>query len=291
MEFENVKYQHVERWDTDETEYLKNSEELFIQPKLDGTNGLLAFENGKLLIGSRNRFITIDNDNQGFAKYIEDNKDRFLNYFNEHPTHVLYGEFLINHVFKVKPVYVKNFYVFDVYDRVERKYLYPDEYTKFLDINNISYVPTYHAVNKDIESLCKNDLKDFGRFLLEDSFEMGEGFVIKDFNPNHANRYGRITWAKILNEKPHEAGKDLFSMIREKFFTDAWIEKETIKYNERFQNEKFNFMKYSNLMINEFIKEECANIVIKFKYPRISFQELKVFLNNILKEYIDGRQN
>ena len=50
--------------------------------------------------------------------------------------------------------------------------------------------------------------------------------------------------------------------------------------------EKFIYDKYCNILISEFIKEEVANIVFKFKYPKISFQELKVFLSKILKKKI-----
>ena len=73
------------------------------------------------------------------------------------------------------------------------------------------------------------------KFLLEDSFEYGEGYVIKNYDA--VNKYGRQVWAKILNEKPSIQGKDLFSEIRNKFFTDAWIDKETIKYIEKFPME------------------------------------------------------
>ena len=58
---------------------------------------------------------------------------------------------------------------------------------------------------------------DFGKFLLEDSFEYGEGYVIKNYDA--VNKYGRQVWAKILNERPSIQGKDLFSEIRNKFFT------------------------------------------------------------------------
>ena len=90
----------------------------------------------------------------------------------------------------------------------------------------------------------------------------------------------------------------MFSEIRNKFFTDAWIEKETIKYVEKFPveftetiepTELFIYDKYCNMLISEFIKEEVANIVFKFKYPKISFQELKVFLSKILKESLKKR--
>ena len=120
---------------------------------------------------------------------------------------------------------------------------------------------------------------------MEDSFETGEGYVVKDYSNIQKNKYGRTCWAKILNEKPKLAGKSLWEKIRNDFFTDAWIEKETLKYLERNNITEIDvFQKYVNILTNEFIKEECANIVIKYKYPSINFQMLKSIIYDILKE-------
>ena len=288
-----IKYQHVERWDTDEVLYLKDCKELIVQPKLDGTNGVVTYvkEYDELVVGSRNRVLSVNNDNQGFAQYIEENREKYLKYFRKHPDEILYGEFLINHIFRVKPEYHNTFYVFDRYDTKINKYI-PIDVTALAECD-IRFVPSKVISNENVEETVKSFNSDFGKFLLEDSFEYGEGYVIKNYDA--VNKYGRQVWAKILNEKPSIQGKDLFSGIRNKFFTDAWIDKETIKYVEKFPREftetiepteLFVYDKYCNILISEFIKEEVANIVFKFKYPKISFQELKVFLSKILKEKI-----
>lgn len=293
MEFNDLKYMHVEHWDTDEVMHLKNSEVLSVQPKLDGTNCFVAYENENIIIGSRNRFITPEDDNNGCAKYIMENLyDKLLAYFKEYPNNVLYGEYLINHIFKVKPEYLNRFYIFDVYDKSTNEYRQPKSTEENFGLDT---VPTLPFENRsDFKEFVLRDLKEFSKFLMEDSFENGEGFVIKDYN-NPRNKYGRICWAKVLFEKPkfegkHVAGKDFWMSLREKFFTDAFIEKETIKYLENSNlTEIDNFNKYANIVIAEFIKEEIANIVFKFKYPKINFQELKVFLTKILKEKYDAK--
>ena len=291
MEFNDIKYMHVEHWDTDEVAHLKNSEVLSVQPKLDGTNCFVAYENENIIIGSRNRFITPEDDNNGCAKYIMENLyDKLLAYFKVNPNNVLYGEYLINHIFKVKPEYLNRFYIFDVYDKSTNEYRQPKSTEEKFGLDT---VPTLPFKNRsDFKEFVLRDLKEFSKFLMEDSFENGEGFVIKDYN-NPRNKYGRICWAKVLFEKPkfegkHVAGKDFWLSLREKFFTDAFIEKETIKYLENNNlTEIDNFNKYANIVIAEFIEEEKANIVFKFKYPKINFQELKVFLTKILKEKYD----
>lgn len=293
MEFKDLKYMHVEHWDTDEVMHLKNSEVLSVQPKLDGTNCFVAYDNENIIIGSRNRFITPENDNNGCAKYIMENLyDKLLAYFKVNPNNVLYGEYLINHIFKVKPEYLNRFYIFDVYDKSTNEYRQPKSTEENFGLDT---VPTLPFENRsDFKEFVLRDLKEFSKFLMEDSFENGEGFVIKDYN-NPKNKYGRICWAKVLFEKPkfegkHVAGKDFWMSLREKFFTDAFIEKETIKYLENNNlTEIDNFNKYANIVIAEFIKEEIANIVFKFKYPKINFQELKVFLTKILKEKYDAK--
>lgn len=298
MDFNDYKYQHIERWDTDEVQYLKGLDTLYVQPKLDGTNALIAYnkDEDKLIIGSRNRFITVDNDNQGFARFVTDNAEKYLNFFRKNPNVILYGEFLINHVYKVKPQYFKNFYIFDVMNTITGKYWNPGFVTTELAKYGLDTVP-FILVPKgvDVPEFCKSEtMTKLGRFLLDDNFTHGEGFVIKDFS-GACNQYGRTTWAKIVNDKPFEStGKNMFEVIRGKFFTDEWIEKETAKYIEKYPND-FNgdirtsklLPKYCNILIHEFIKEECANMVFYFKFPRISFQELKVSLNNWIKEFLD----
>jgi len=295
MEFKDFKYMHIEHWDTDEVLHLKNSEALCVQPKLDGTNCCITFDNGNIIIGSRNRFITPEDDNNGCAKYIMENlKEELLEYFKANPTNILYGEYLINHVFKVKPEYVNRFYIFDVYDRITCEYRQPNSTEEDVGLDIVPTIPAQNRPN--FKEFVLSDLKQFSKFLMDDGFETGEGFVIKDYT-NPRNKYGRICWAKVLFEKPkfegkHVAGKDFWLSIREKFFTDAFIEKETIKYLETNNLiEIDNFNKYANIVIAEFIKEEIANIIFKCKYPKINFQELKVFLTKILKDFRDVHNN
>ena len=50
-----------------------------ITEKIDGTNAqILITENGDIFTGSRSRWITVADDNFGFAKWVEGNKDQVL---------------------------------------------------------------------------------------------------------------------------------------------------------------------------------------------------------------------
>lgn len=54
--------------------------EIVVTEKIDGTNAqILVSDDGKELIaGSRNRWITTENDNHGFAKWVESNKEELI---------------------------------------------------------------------------------------------------------------------------------------------------------------------------------------------------------------------
>jgi hypothetical protein len=51
------------------------SRDVFVTEKLDGTNGQLCIsDSGKMLVGSRNRWITPESDNMGFARWARQNE-------------------------------------------------------------------------------------------------------------------------------------------------------------------------------------------------------------------------
>ena len=62
MEFK--KYQHVERFGAIETNGIEYGM-CYVFPKIDGTNSQLWMDGG-LHAGSRNRELSLDNDNAGF---------------------------------------------------------------------------------------------------------------------------------------------------------------------------------------------------------------------------------
>ena len=82
MEF--IKYPKTKRFSSD----------IIITEKIDGTNAQLVYdkENEVLLAGSRNRFITVDKDNYGFARWVDDNREILTKYFNSFSNIPVYGE-------------------------------------------------------------------------------------------------------------------------------------------------------------------------------------------------------
>jgi len=55
------------------------SREAIVTEKIDGTNGqILITDDGQMLIGSRSRWITPENDNHGFARWVTERKEELL---------------------------------------------------------------------------------------------------------------------------------------------------------------------------------------------------------------------
>jgi hypothetical protein len=56
------------------------SREIIITEKIDGTNAqVFITDDGEIYAGSRTRWITPDDDNLGFARWVRDNKDELIN--------------------------------------------------------------------------------------------------------------------------------------------------------------------------------------------------------------------
>ena len=55
------------------------SREIIITEKIDGTNAQVTItEDGEVFAGSRTRWITVEDDNHGFARWVEQNKTELL---------------------------------------------------------------------------------------------------------------------------------------------------------------------------------------------------------------------
>lgn len=201
------KYQHLERWDTEEVQYLKELETLTVMPKIDGTNGGVHFENDEITICSRNRELSVDADNEGFCKFVLEHKEEFevirdyiLRTFENVTKISLFGEFTKKGTFTVSKKYFHKFCLFDILISYENKVEYFDpnsfELPKF---ENIIVVPSIKVSVNEVEKLTETHV-EFSKFLLDENYPHGEGFVIKDYT-NHKNRYNRTIWAKILFKK------------------------------------------------------------------------------------------
>lgn len=287
MNFE--KYQHVERFGTSEVRRIELGT-CYVFPKIDGTNSSCWLDNKELKCGSRKRELTLEKDNGGFYNSMISNQN-IIDYLHKHPTHRLYGEWLIPHSLKTyRDEAWRKFYVFDVceYDEDSFRYLTYDEYKPLLEEFNIDYVPCLKIIkNGNFEDFIKCTTEN--TFLIKDGFGVGEGIVIKNYD--YKNQWGRIVWAKIVtNEFKEKHIKKMDSPVLVK--ENNLIEQDIIdKYvTESFVNKEYEKIKLENngwsskcipILLSkiyyELINEEMWHIIKKFKSPKIDFK----ILNNL----------
>lgn len=287
MEF--IKYQHIERFGTTEVEGIDNGK-CYIFPKIDGTNASLWYDN-VLKAGSRNRELSIDNDNAGFYKWALEQK-HIIQFLKSHPEVRLYGEWLVPHTLKTYNDNAwRNFYVFDL--MIGDEYADYTKYSELLQQHNIEYIPPICIINNpSYERLI--GLLDNNNYLVKDGCGIGEGIVIKNYN--YKNKYGRVVWAKIVSNE--FKGKHLKSMpneikeknlveqeIVDKYITKCLIDKEQSKIENEMSGWSSKYIpRLINVVFYNLVREESWNFVKEFKNPTIDFKRLSFFTTSKIKE-------
>lgn len=297
---EYKKYQHIERLGTSEVEGILDGK-VYLFYKIDGTNSCIFLKGeNELGFGSRNREIFFDNDNGGFANAIYDDKElynKLLNYLKRHCNYIIYGEWLIPHTIKrYKAEAWKKLYVFDVYDFENKTYLPFEQYSKDLEEINIEYIPPIEIVNNPTIEYIKERLNKTGEYLISEG--LGEGIVIKNYD--YKNKYGRVIWAKILNEDFNRNRKDLklrnhenkisdnieYNIVK-KFITPEFIQKEFEKFKLEKQGfSSKNIFEFLNKTFTEFYRDNWELILKKYKFPTINFKVLKKIVDEEIKQVI-----
>ena len=287
------KYQHIEKYGTMEVENIELGK-VYVFPKIDGTNGSVWLDGYTVKAGSRNRELTLENDNQGFYEYIQNNES-IRHYLTEHQRHRLFGEWLVPHTLKT---YTKDawrkFYVFDVFDDNANSYVNYDIYKEWLDEYNVEYIPAICSISNGDSDKFYYQLNN-STFLVEDGKGLGEGVVLKNYD--FVNKYGRTTWAKIVRSEfkanfhkkmghPEMKGKDAVELkIAEKYVTEALVDKVEAKIINAEGGWSSKFIpRLLNTVFYDLIREEMWEILKEFKYPTIDFQLLNKITINKIKE-------
>ena len=282
MKFE--KYQHVERLGTPATDGILDGL-CYIFPKLDGTNtSVYLNDEGQVEVASRNRVLSIHDDNYGVCNYIFQNHERYEKYFTLHPNHRLFGEWLVPHTIHTYiPEAWRKLFIFDVMDC--NKYLPWEHYKTDLERCDILTVPPlaiYGVPTQDKLDDCveRND------YLMQKR-QIGEGIVIKRYD--FVNRFGNTVWAKIVRPHVKAAQKDkkplkadcIETQIVDKFLTPEFIQKEFDKIAADGWSNKL-IGKFLSVTWYTFINEETFNFTRKFHNPKVDFG----LLNRLVVEKI-----
>lgn len=289
------KYQHVERLGSEEVAGIEVGT-CVIMPKIDGTNSSIWMkDDGTLGFGSRNRELTLENDNAGFMAAMI-NSERIKQFFEAHPDVRLYGEWLVPHTIKnYENSAWRKFYVFDVTidtEDGEIEYVPFDVYQPWLDALRIDYI-------KPLAIVTNPSVLDFYDYLEKNKWLMtegvGEGVVIHNYG--FRNKYGRQTWAKIVNaefKQKHRSFKDktdiatielLEAQIIDKYVTDALVDKEYSKIVTESNGWSSKYIpRLLNTVFHCLITEEMWNIIKDYKNPKIDFKVLRALCIDKIKE-------
>jgi hypothetical protein len=292
-----IKYQHLERYGNTEVEGIEVGT-CYVFPKLDGTNGSVWLDPSKpfgekFCCGSRNRELSLDNDNAGFMKAMFDD-DAVVPYIYQNQSHVLYGEWLVPHTLKTyNDDAWRKFYVFDVFDRKKERLLSYDEYSEGLVAAGINVIAPIAIIKNGTETHFTECLSK-AHYLVKDGEGSGEGVVIKNYD--YQNKYGRQTWAKIVTNEfkakhhitmgaPVVGCEIVEEKIAAKYVTQALVDKVEAKI----VNEMGGWSsKYIPRLINtvwyDVVTEETWNFVKEFKNPKVDFKVLSHYVTAKIKE-------
>ena len=299
MEFK--KYQHVERFGRGSVLNIELGT-CYVFPKIDGTNSSIWLgEDGIVRGGSRNRELSLEKDNAGFYESMLNNAN-IKAYLEKHPTHRLYGEWLVPHSLKTyRDDAWRRFYIFDIcLDREDGsvEYIPYDIYKVWLEEFNLDYIVPLKVINNGSYENFVNEL-DNNNFMIKDGMGTGEGIVIKNYD--FYNGHGQQIWAKIVTsefkERHHKQmgcpiveNKMVEQSIVDEFVTIAFIEKEYAKIlndNDGVFNSK-DIPKFLSKVSYELINEEMWNILKKYKNPTINFKTLNALtikkIKNVKKD-------
>lgn len=298
MALEYKSYQHIEKLGREECEGVLNGT-VTIQPKIDGTCSVVWLgEDGTVHAGSRKRELSLTADNAGFFATQKEDAN-ILAYLKKHPTHYLFGEWLVPHTIKTYNAEAwRNFYIFDVFalDGDYGRYLFYDEYVPMLEEFNLTYIP-------EIARLENPTIDDVAACIKKTHYLMPEGCTPEGViakNYNYKNKWGHVVWGKVVSEeffnrkqhlrvKNHDAKTAEFEIkIANDYITEPVIRKEYAKILNEFPDAKRGELigRVLNAVYDSFITEDLVTVVRKNKGCTINFNFMKKESDNRVKEVL-----
>lgn len=302
MEFR--KYDHVERLGHDEVSEITIGD-VYVFPKIDGTNASVWFGGGLIHCGSRTRTLSREADNAGFWLWVSDHAGdiwRLAEQGHEHWT--LYGEWLVPHTLKTYREDVwRRFWVFDVFDNEAGAYLHYKEWEPIVRAAGLDVIDPLCVITNPSEKQLQWEVEQ-NAYLILDGGGAGEGVVIKNYE--WKNRFGRQPWAKIVRNEFKEENRRAFGVneksgefqveaaIAEEFVTQALVEKTRAKIISdiweaeegtpitlqiRRQLEERDRGKVIPQLLGtvfyELVREELWTALKKHKFPVLDFKTLR----------------
>jgi len=288
------RYEKVSRMDASECDGLLHGT-VFVFEKVDGSNASIwKDEKGNICTGSRNHQLScggeVFNEFRGFPKYVL-HHEGIKNFLEKYPHLRLYGEWLVKHTINYNVSDYNKFYLFDVYDDKEERYLTYAEYDELIkdfpgaeDIIVLRPIAIYNNPSLDaVKELVGKTNFDI---------EAGEGVVLKNYD--FVNRFGRTPWGKIVRDDFKEMNRILFNSVGKgdleakiiaQFVNEARVRKVTNKIAIAIQQEPSvrETARVLNTVYHDLIEEEMWEILKRYKNPTIDFKRLNSICNDVAR--------
>ena len=177
------------------------NKEIYIEEKIDGANlGISITSDGKIMVQNRSHYVTSGDQPQFkiLDKWISEHSEDLWSIL-EPGKHILYGEWLyMKHSIKYEslPDY---FIAFDLYDKIEKKFISRDKLDSILSKTNIKQVPLItKGVYKKVDDIIK-------LVNMESNFYHGkiEGVYCRLCDDNYLIKRGKIVRNDFLCGNQH----------------------------------------------------------------------------------------
>jgi len=283
-----LRYPHLEHIGNTEVDGIEVGQ-CYIFPKLDGTNAQVWIDKyGQVRAGSRNRTLELGSDNAGFYNWAAKDDELYDWLWSFGTGYTVYGEWLVPHTLNTyREEAWRKFYIFDIYDREEGRFLhFNDQLSMFGSriFKNFKLLHPLQIINNPTTEMLLN-VSERNTYAIKDGEGVGEGIVIKNYD--FQNKFGRVTWAKLVRNEFKEAhistmganeiSSDIIEgRIVEKYVTQVLVDKTYDKI--RVENEGWTSKLIPQLLgrvYYDFINEEIWNIIKKYKQPKIDFKLLE----------------
>ena len=280
------KYPEIERLGSEDNKDILNYGEdtIVIEEKVDGGNGSFWLEEDGIHFGSRNRDLTLCNDDKIFAKQQIDLRelleDKKLN-----SDYIYYIEWMAKHT--INYTKAPEFIGLDIrlkHSKVENEFglfIGRESREKEFERLGIENVPlVWRGTVTELKKLNIMELIPPSKYY----DGISEGIVIKNYCRKHPNGNHQL-YAKVVRDEFKEDNKAVFGSVRQKnsdtskiiqeFCTDARIRKAILKFvKEDGEELSLRLMhKIPAYVIKDILKEEFKNIFEKYKF--IDFKEMK----------------
>lgn len=303
-----IAYPHVVRLGKEEVEgYLDGL--VYLSPKVDGANASVwSTKDGSLHCGSRKREVTPESDNCGFASYVMHSSHAVAVSLREfclaHPDVIVYGEWLGDPTNNSKMLgalrkYLKKgFFAFDVrvfeegkvddgYIQRHEGFLTPEDglYQRAQSVLKDNFITPVAYLDHPTEEEVMEFVED-NHYNLPDDV-IGEGMVLVNYD--YRSKWGNFEIAKVVREEFRESkgrkkvtvsAGEVEQSIVDNYVTNADLEKCRQKVMvalnmDEWDNKSGKVVGYFlNMLMNDLIAEEFAEILKKYRKPIIDFKRL-----------------